>query len=110
MEKFKIMVAGKEETFSFEKLDNQFKFTRILKEGEKLFPGFGKTMRNLKEEQDLSKKLSIIEFLGDEVLKLCTSHDFKTRDKIEDFFGNDYNSFLALVMQAMGFMVSNFQK
>lgn len=108
--KLLVTVSGVSTPFTFESLENQFKFTRIVKEGEKKFHGnFIKKLDDIfKKKSSYFETLDVMEFTGEELLKLCTSHDFSSREKIETFFADDYGAFLELTSMSLGFMLKPF--
>lgn len=110
MNEIRLKVSDKDVNFSFEKLNNQFIFIKILKEGEKKFPNFLKRIENLNGGNNIFSNLEIIDYLADNLLPLCKSHDFTSRDRIEEFFGEDYEAYLGLIIMTLGFVSKPFQK
>lgn len=98
--KFLQKVGNENMTFEFEGLDNQFKFYSLTEEVEFRFPGFFKG-------KDKVKYISALQFIGMELLPMCTNHELKTKNQIEDMFRHDFQAFISLVRQVLGFITQN---
>ena len=109
---FKIKFINKdgkevEETFVFDKKVNSgFTLNKILAATGKKFGNIifeksktAETNEIEKEDEKEDEKevslesLGAVLFIGYEILKLCTSHDLNTEEKVEDYFVNDFEAF-----------------